>query len=325
MDKTLLFLGAGFSKSAGIPLTQELFDEIPYSPNNNDTKYKMVVDAWKESGYNNVELWLKQKYFEPDEGIDFYEIVDFILARIVSIPKKYGKNGAYYYGISTSIKNEVHRKFWSLIRNKFLINSIITTNFDIIIEQGLRDTYSDTSNERHAPHCKYGGFPASFEQKIRIITNVATGRNPASFREEILQGIELYKLHGSLNWVEESHAPKIHDDVRAVFRKNKNLGRPRIIPPLEEKDRPNWAYDIWNYSEKRLRESGIWFICGYSFPDYDKAVISLFSRASENKRKLVVYVSDPKSDEIKQKLKNIIYCKYEIVTLKGLPELIQEL
>ncbi len=325
MEKTTIFLGAGFSKSAGIPLTSELFDEIPYSPNDNSIKYNLVVEAWKQSGHENIEFWLKEKYFNSDNGVDFQDIVDFILARIVRIPKKYGKNGAYYYGVSTSIFEKTHREFWSKLKNRFEINAIITTNFDIVVEQGLRNIYSDTSNDRHAPLCKYGGFPSSFEQKIKIITNVATGNRPAAFREEIMEGIELYKLHGSLNWVEEPHAFKIHDDVRAVFRKKRGLGKPLIIPPLEEKDRPDWAYQIWNYSEKRLKESDIWFICGYSFPEYDKSVCNLFSRASIGKENLKVLVSDPKSSVIIKRLETILKCKNEIVPLEGLPELLDVL
>jgi hypothetical protein len=325
MGKTTIFLGAGFSKSAGIPLTSELFDEIPYSPNDNSIKYKLVVDAWEKSGQKNIESWLKEKYYNKDEGVDFQDIVDFILARVVRIPKKYGKNGAYYYGISTSIPEIAHREFWYKIRNKFEINAIITTNFDIIIEQGLRNVYSDTSNERHAPLCKYGGFPSSFEQKIKIITNVATGNKPATFREEIMEGIELYKLHGSLNWVEEPHALKIHDDVRAVFRKKRGPWKPLIIPPLEEKDRPVWAYETWNYSEKRLMESDTWFICGYSFPEYDESVCNLFSRASMGKGNLKVLISDPNSAVIIKRLKTILKCKNEIIPLDGLPKLLKSL
>jgi hypothetical protein len=91
MSKTTLFLGAGFSKSAGLPLSNELFNKIPFSPNNLTEKYLQVLKAWKDSGHSNVELWLKDKYFNQSEGVDFQDIVDFILARIVSIPEKYGR------------------------------------------------------------------------------------------------------------------------------------------------------------------------------------------------------------------------------------------
>lgn len=330
-NKAVLFLGAGFSKSAGIPLVQELFDEIPYAPGNSvvlKNIYEKVSNEWQNCKDLGVETWMKQKYLishDGDEIVSYEDIVDFILARVVAIPEKYGKNGAYYYGISTSIQNETHKAFWNIIQGRFDIGAIITTNYDIVIEQGLRKTYSTSSNNRDAPSCIYGGFPTSFEQRIRIITNVATGRNPSSFREAALAGIELYKLHGSVNWVEEPHGFKIHDDVRAVFRTKRSLGKPRIIPPCEEKDRPAWAHYVWEYAQKRLAEADVWFVCGYSLPEYDKEILHMISSVSSLKESLILYISDPKSKQVMKRFQKILRCKSKIITLHGLPDALQQL
>ena len=341
-DNTTLFLGAGFSYSAGLPLTKELFKDIPYYPIDKkklkpkkilELKYESVIENWQKwarsNNPSNPELWIRDLYLDIEKSEEsrkaFNNVVDFIAARVVNIPGKYGANGAYYYGISTSVISDIHRNFWLNVRSKFNISKIITTNFDILIEQGLRDEYSDSSNNRVSPLCRYGGFPYSFEQRIRIMKNLTAREDSERFRYDILGrgNIELFKLHGSVNWVEEEHGFKIHDDVRAVFRTKDNKGALRIIPPLEEKKKPRWAYDVWNYAQKALSENDIWFVCGYSFPTYDKAVLSLFKNAFDEKKQ--VFIADPDSERISKNLKSIFGTRINVKILPGLPELNDEI
>jgi hypothetical protein len=330
MHTTSLILGAGFSYSSGLPLTNQLFDELPRPSADNKNLLAMYANVkkewekWKALNRNSPELWLKELYLNSysNQQISYADASDFVMARVTNIPIKYGKNGAYYYGISTSIKNEQHQAFWKIIRMKFNVKSVITTNYDIVIEQGLRERYSTDSNDRQAPDCRYGGFPHSFEQKIKITTNVTK----KLYREDILKGdIEVFKLHGSINWVKEPHAFKIHDDVRAVYRINRKLGKPDIIPPMEEKLKPSWAHMVWEYAEKRLVESSIWFVCGYSMADYDLAIKDMMRKASQNKKNLLLYLSDPFANDLEKKWREIIACPVKIVLLKGMPELNDEL
>jgi hypothetical protein len=314
----LPILGAGFSASAGLPLTMSLFDEIPNTPfEQNVEMFKQVKLAWKMSGKGkSVEQWIKEIYMEKDNlptmrfGVSWEDVQDFILARLVSIPS--GKNSHYYHGISTSISSEIHRKFWGRLRGKYNVKTILTTNYDILIEQGLKDEYT---KERKAPICYYGGYP--YNQVIRKMTNVSNGSY-----EELKLGheIELIKLHGSLNWVDEPHGYKIHDDVRAVFRKSRELGKPRIIPPLEEKEQPKWAFDIWERAKKALRENSNWFICGYSFPIYDKAINAMISDCAQSHQQLNIIISDPFASNVESNLKNLLPKNTSYHLEPGLPE-----
>lgn len=319
----LLLTGAGFSFSAGLPLTKDLFAEIPLSPFKNDKViFEQVKLSWERIGRKEtkyVEEWIKEVYIHKDSlpefmfGVSWEDVQDFILARLVKIPN--GKNAHYYHGISTSVESVVHREFWDKLRNKYHLKKIITTNYDILIEQALKDTYS---KERKAPICFYGGYP--YSQHIRKMTNVVKGEHE---KLELGHEIELLKLHGSLNWVDEPHGYKMHDDVRAVFRQSRKLGKPRIIPPLEEKEQPEWAFDIWNRAKKYLSEINTWFICGYSFPLYDKAICKMISECGSKHNSLSIIIADPYHTNVKENLQKLLpnYTIYELAP--GLPELLE--
>jgi hypothetical protein len=323
MQSTTLFIGAGFSKAGGLPLTKELFDEIPTGPYSElKNMYRNVQDSWNSFHISypkiSVEEWIKSIYTNRDNlpefiyGISWEDVQDFILARLVNLP--HGKNSHYYYGVTTCVDNEVHRIFWPFILKKFDIKNIVTTNYDILIEQGLKKEYND---HREPPLCYYGGYP--YLQKVRKLLDVTKRKS-----EEVELGhkICLFKLHGSLNWVEEPHGYKIHDDVRAVFRKSRKLGRPRFIPPLTEKEQPKWAYDIWTHAEKALKESDIWIFCGYSCPEYDFGVTELLSNASKHKTNLKVLIMDTDNINVSIRLKKILPSNSEYELLPGLPDVL---
>lgn len=319
-NEIVLFVGAGFSFSAGLPLTKNLFAEIPYTPySNNKSVFEQVRAAWLIHGAGkNPEVWLKEVYLVRDNlpefiyGVNWEDILDFLMARLVKLPK--GSNAHYYHGISTSIDSTVHREFWIKIRKVFNLKTVITTNYDLLIEQGLKNEYKD---ERTAPICYYGGYP--YLQVVRKMTDVITKK---SIDLKLGHEVELIKLHGSLNWVQEPHGYKIHEDVRAVFRKSRGLGKPRIIPPLEEKEQPQWAFDIWNAAETALTKTEKWFICGYSFPSYDIAINNMIARSGSHHKQLKVIIADPLSNNVKSNLEGLLPKTTEYLLLPGLPDLI---
>ncbi len=322
MDNLILILGAGFSYSGGLPLTKDLFNEIPDSPFTEDKKkYERVQNAWKQSNCNstlNTEQWIKNIFiqqslpFENGENVTWDDVLDFLLARLVKIPK--GSHSHYFHGITTSVLSEIHRNFWMSIRSKYSIKNIITTNYDILIEQGLKTQYS---KHRQPPICYYGGH--NYFTSVRKMRDLVSRKH-----DEIHLGheIELLKLHGSLNWVEEPHGFKIHEDVRAVFRQSRELGRPDIIPPLEEKERPEWASRIWRRAEKALKEHPCWFVCGYSFPEYDSAINEMISKCANTHKNLKIIISDPYNENVRENLQKIVPVTTTFELLPGLPELL---
>lgn len=324
-------LGAGFSYAAGLPLTKYLFDcdSLPLAFTDRSVeRHTEVLAAWRKWSSQrvepNAEEWLRLLY--EKHPLEFFEFgttwenaLDFAMARLVRLPRRSNK-APYYHGITTSVASEAHRMFWQKLRGKYQLRSVVTLNYDILAEQGLKATYS---KHRTAPLCHYGGFPRP--QKVRKMTNVAKGE----FEEvDLGEEIALFKLHGSINWVIEPHAPdtqKIHDDVRAVFRETRELGVPRIIPPVPEKERPEWLSEVWRCAEDALRMSQLWFVCGYSLPEYDEPVRDLFSKASRRAFGLRIIIADPFAEAVKANWERIVPKGTEFRLLSGLPECLKEI
>ncbi|MBV8858475.1 MAG: hypothetical protein JOZ02_16195 [Acidobacteria bacterium] len=315
-----VILGAGFSYVAGLPLTKDLF-ETSILPSTKSDKAKRnheeVMAAWKvwkkENPEGNAEQWLRLLYENRGFallGTTWENALNFAMARLVKLPP--GRNAAYYHGITTCIDNEVHKDFWEKIRGAFTLKYVVSMNYDILAEQGLKCQYS---KERVAPICYYGGF--QWQQVVKKMTDVTKHRYE---NVELGHEVALFKMHGSINWAFEPHGFKIHDDVRAAFRVDQKLGEVAIIPPLPEKDVPDWLINVWKQAEESLSHSQVWIICGYSLPDYDVALKNFFKRAADKTFGLRLYILDPFSSDLAGKWENIAPVGTVIKKLPGLPE-----
>jgi hypothetical protein len=311
MLKTTAILGAGFSHAAGLPLTRDLFEtsELPRALSSETAeRHRQVLYAWRtwssKNPGKNAERWLAELYaLQGAEALtyltSYQDAIDFALARLVRLPP--GRNTHYYHGVTTSVDCEAHRVFWQALRRDFQLEAVVTMNFDILAEQGLREEYS---RHRNKPLFHYGGFP---------------------YTQHTLDGpIALFMMHGSLNWSYEwsPDRMKMHDDVRAVFRANREIGVPEVVPPLEEKEAPRWLQGIWSGAEAALRESQVWFVCGYSLPDYDTAIRNLFKAAASRAFGLRLFIADPLSAEVAKKWAAIVPKGVRIVALPGIPEVL---
>lgn len=319
---TALILGAGFSRSAGLPLTRDLFNsrELPPSKSEQDRigleEVAEAHDFWKASHPNeSAEVWLKG-IFESGKnskalfGTTWENAIQFALRRLVRVQNAHPD--PYYHGICTAYVHPIHDRFWRFIKGNFDLKSIVTLNYDILVEQALHRSYE---KHRTAPECYYGGF--MYTQTVRKMKNITSKDNV----ELVQLGNKycLYKLHGSINWAWE-HSPtmKIHDDVRAAFRREPKY-RPAIIPPLPEKELPKEFSQIWNEARIALRGADTWIVCGYSMPDYDLALKEFFLETMTSPTLKRLIILDPNSDQLKSKW--VTESKsLKITSLPGLPE-----
>lgn len=318
--KTAVILGAGFSYIAGLPLTKDLFDsaDLPHTRTKKAiARFEEVRIAWqswkKVNPGGTAEEWLRLIYDArpfATYGTTWEDALDFALARLVRLP--YGSNAPYYHGITTSVDNVTHRQFWTFVRTRFHLHAVVTMNYDILAEQGLKENYS---KHRTAPLCFYGGFP--YHQFVRKMTNAAKKEY-----EDVRLGHEvaLFKMHGSINWAEEPHGFKIHDDVRAVFRETREHGYAAVVPPMPEKVQPDWLTKVWQHAETTLGSSQAWIVCGYSLPDYDVALRDFFTRAAQKASGLRIYILDPNSHALRNKWAAITPAATVIHSLPGLPD-----
>ena len=106
-------------------------------------------------------------------------------------------------------------------------------------------------------------------------------------------GIELLKIHGSLNWlhcrtcndVGLVPSKKVASSPIQVCKYCGSFLAIIVVPPSFYKDLTNvFIARIWNTAELALRTATHLVFCGYSFPDADLHVKYLIKRAETNRR-----------------------------------------
>ena len=320
MPNTALILGAGFSFAAGVPLTRDLFDctDLPLSKSDKDEaaleEVQRAYRRWKvDHPEKNAEEWLaalaEAGIRSKDRlGTTWDNAIQFALRRLVKLKNAHPE--PYYHGICTSFAHPTHARFWQFVTSNFDLKTIVTLNYDILIEQALHE---GSSEHRTAPDCYYGGF--AFNQIVMKMINVAK-RESVPMR--LGHKYKLYKLHGSINWAwEHSTTMKVHDDVRAIFRRRGDY-QPAIVAPVPEKDTPEFFLNIWREASVSLAEAETWIVCGYSMPDYDIALRDFFHKALGSKRLRHIFILDPYSQQLSSKWR-IPGSTAEITCLPGLP------
>lgn len=320
-----VILGAGFSYVAGLPLTRDLYNTDDLPPNTseralrNHEEVRIAWDHWSSHRkIPNAEEWLESLYFStnpPGMSALWDKAVKFALAQLVR-PWQ-GSKTPYYYGVTTSIESKVHREFWEIIRNLFQLKNVVTMNYDLLAEQGLRKEYTE---KRHPPICYYGGWP--YVQYVRVMKDLA----PPHW-EEVRLGEEviLHKMHGSLNWAREPHGLKIHDDVRAAFRVDASKGQIIVVPPVPEKSMPLELYNVWQSAEQHLAVCDVWLVCGYSLPEYDTALHEFFSRTAAHSCVQHLIICDPDAASVARRWRNIFKATPCIHEMPGLPDCFAQL
>jgi hypothetical protein len=236
----------------------------------------------------------------------------FALARLIDLPP--GRNSHYYFGICTARRHPSPQHFWRRIEDDFGSRVVATLNYDLLVEQAL---HAGDSPHRGAPRCYYGGF--QYVQAVRKMTDVTKKKS------ELVQlgnEIVLYKLHGSVNWAWERHALtlKIHDDVRAVFRHNDEVGTPAIIPPIPEKEMPPEFSQIWNQARQSLSQCSRWLVCGYSLPPYDVALRAFLEGILSKRNQALILLLSPESPALVKRWREICPKSTQVLPLPGLPE-----
>lgn len=321
-----LVLGAGFSHVAGLPLTRTLFDDAEPLPRTTSKAMRSAFDGVRSAFVRarmadpglTAEEWLAQLFVQRHDPSQeklfqttWQHAIRYALARVVTLPK--GSKAHFFYGIGTYNCHVIHRRFWERIERDFKVKYIVTTNYDILVEQAL---HSNPSPHRTAPRCRYGGFP--YVLTVRKMTDLTTRAHESL---ELGKDFVLYKLHGSVNWAWERHEPsiKIHHDVRAVFRSGNKQGEPAIVPPVLEKDMPQEFVQIWNEAKAVLSKTPVWIVCGYSLPDYDKALCAFFQEALHLRQATELIILDPDSSVVARRWMALA-TNCTALPLPGLPE-----
>ncbi|HEY7064429.1 MAG TPA: hypothetical protein VII06_23325 [Chloroflexota bacterium] len=268
-----VILGAGFSYVGGVPLASQLFGSVPEV--DRITRRQLVArvvrgwQSWHASNGGGPEQYLA--VLQEERGVAWYEAVWFVslsialkTARLQMVGSRPAITG---HQLNKATGIPCHEKFWTTIFRKTDEVAVLTTNYDILIERGIRN---QPRPRVPRPGFNYGLGPEILE-----------GRGYPSFahmRPIAASGsVPLYKLHGSVSWSVENGALMKYYDCRPSIR-----GDAAIVAPVTEKLVPGFLEPIWRGAAECLSKSDIWIIVGYSLPSYDIAVRNLLSDNAEH-------------------------------------------
>lgn len=174
--------------------------------------------------------------------------------------------------------------FWNALLERTTVRAIITTNYDLTIEQtvGIAPNLIPGS-----PGFHYAGIEVRVHP-VRSPFGRDHGIDPSPTGV-----IPLAKLHGSLNWSLAGGGMDVFADVRPAFRERGNAA---IVPPLPEKHVPSWLRPMWARAVAELREADEWVVVGYSLPPYDHEIKAMFEMSGHRVGRVRIY--DPFAADI---------------------------
>jgi hypothetical protein len=240
-----------------------------------------------------------------------------LVAAVLATPRgddAKGILGRYHGRITQPSWCPIHTYFFSSVLKFFSYFSVVTTNYDLLIERSLRHR---PMKRVFGPGFYYGGIERP--QTLKGVFYPFNVNNPQQFLQ--LEGtVPIYKLHGSLNWSIEEGRLRMYQDMRPAFRHG---GTAAIVPPIPEKKAPPWLLTIWKAAEQELSSADVWIVCGYSLPDYDRSIHELLADAAGTAKKRI-FIMDPLSEDLANKFQRVA-SSAEVIPLRGLPEGVEDL
>jgi len=338
-------IGAGYSHVAGLPLTKDLLAaEAALLSDSAAVRLQAVWEdfaAWKQRNPSgDTEEYLAELYQAvssvapptrrtpisaiESNGIPLFRAagitvtrprvpfswaVELIAATIATPhgPDRAPINWRYAARVTFPTYCDAHVAFWHEITALFQSVSVVTTNYDFLIERALRHR---PMKRGFGPGCCYGGLATP--QVLR------GGQLPwprQSTWIEMEGPIRVHKLHGSLNWCWRDGRLELYQDPRPVFRLGGEAAR---VPPVREKDIPAWLGPVWHSAEEALSRAEVWIVCGYSLPRYDTAMYDLLQRVARGNLNHIL-VLDPHVSTVCPRYASLAP-RAEVHRLPGLPD-----
>lgn len=317
-SSTAVILGAGFSHVAGLPLAKSIFDSELLIPSQRaGRRYDAVLQEWMtwKSAHpsRGPEEFLTELYSATTPTQVPWAWAAELVAAILATPLPHDR-GPYqlrYAGrITRPVKVPIHEVFWNVVLSNFALTAVVTCNYDLLAERGLRHRPMQRPNR---PGVYYGGLS---RPQILVGTALPFSVTKPMRHIELEGNIPLYKLHGSLNWGSSAGAITFYQDLRSAFRAG---GNAQIIPPVLEKEAPSWLLNIWDEAKQALSSCSTWLVCGYSLPIYDKAINALFADAGAADAVTKIIVMDPYASELASRWQAVAP-DAKVYTLPGLPD-----
>lgn len=319
MSKKVFLLGAGFSKLAGLPLAKELINFI-FQYLRNSRNVSDIEDYYPEiSGFLEK---CKEKYPWILEDIELlFTYLDFaLLSNSKEIFKDFNydlrilrkklsgvlvrafRDAHYDFSIRkgevTKEQIEADQIYWKFCKNLSKDDTVITFNYDLIVEKGLWLQNKWTFLDGYGFNKNIEDFEDDFK------------KYPYEKPKNSL--VKVYKLHGSLGWIyDESNEQIILGEMSDYFSDYTGFYCERdlytetarwdegttFIEPSYIKlfDRPI-ILDIWKKAFEEIQQSDELIIIGYSLPALDSAARILLSTAVRNSQISSITVVNPPTE-----------------------------
>lgn len=292
---TAIFLGAGASAAEGAPIQSQLFQR--YFSSRSVQKYPEIFKELSQffQAIFNIDLnddaqidGANYPTFEEALGIldlaearkESFRGFDFAganpegnKAQLLRLYLVLAMSKAIADGL-TRTPGSFHSQLINNLRDQNLLTDtlFVSTNYDLVIDEALG--FEVNYGVDFSGQSKFGG----------------KGQTPG-------QGVNLFKLHGSLNWLYcpvcnnlNSYESKV---VLSLMSEDKPVTKcefcqsvmsPMIVPPTFYKDMSRvFLGNIWNKCENAMRAADHVIFCGYSLPDADMHIKYLLKRMQTNR------------------------------------------
>jgi hypothetical protein len=277
-----LFLGAGLSSLAGVPLASELFSEEPIvdrvSRANLVSRVLHSWNSWHEKTGGSPEEYIA--YLDSNQAPGLRDTVWYvallITLRVATVRYVGGQPQITRHHITLTSGVPQIEAFWTTVFRRTSDIAVVTTNYDIIAERAIRN---QPRPRVPRPGFNYGSGTVKLEGRgyptfAHIRPNYANGTVP------------LLKLHGSISWSVEAGSIVPYVDCRPAIR-----GNAAIVAPAKEKVIPDYLSSTWDIAADVLRDSTRWLVVGYSLPEYDLQVRELLASCADHSPR--IHIFDP--------------------------------
>lgn len=332
--KNLSFLFGSGTSTPALPLMADLYREVQECLSTESVyKIKSLFDKVSANASENLEeilglLYARHSYLEgiksemgsqttkslidKIEGCILTRLNQDILAECTREKDSNVDNQSNAPFISTLNVYETFYRTLSLRSKELSRLSVFTTNNDLFNETAMDNTNTMYINGFTS------GLKRYFNPSLFHYTYSKRMDSSIDKYEPVDNMVYLYKLHGSVNWVEQdSVGNKFYNIVEIDAKQSVSFGRSErmMIYPTPTKQNKSlgspYTDIIRAFHHKLLQPNSVLFVCGYSFSDEHLNRIIYQALAANSSLNVVVVNKLDESKEIKQVDDRRIYHLWE--------------